>query len=92
MIEEILKATEVLKNGGVLLYATDTIWGIGCDASNPEAVKKVYAIKKRDEAKSLIVLVDNHTRLERTVEEVPEVAWGLDRIYRKTANDYLRQT
>mgnify|MGYP000663071622 CR=1 FL=1 len=45
MIEEILKATEVLKNGGVLLYATDTIWGIGCDASNPEAVKKVYAIK-----------------------------------------------
>jgi L-threonylcarbamoyladenylate synthase len=79
MIEEILKATEVLKNGGVLLYATDTIWGIGCDASNAEAVKKVYAIKKRDEAKSLIVLVDNHTRLERTV-------------YRKTANDYLRQT
>ena len=77
MIEEILKATEVLKNGGVLLYATDTIWGIGCDASNAEAVKKVYAIKKRDEAKSLIVLVDNHTRLERTVEEVPEVAWDL---------------
>ena len=54
MIEEILKATEVLKNGGVLLYATDTIWGIGCDASNPEAVKKVYAIKNVMKRKALL--------------------------------------
>ena len=77
MREEILKAVEVLKSGGVILYPTDTIWGIGCDASNPEAVKKVYEIKNRDEAKSLIALVDGDVRLERTVEEVPEVAWDL---------------
>tara|TARA_B110000977_G_scaffold122518_1_gene157388 strand:- start:10 stop:573 length:564 start_codon:yes stop_codon:yes gene_type:complete len=77
MNEEILKAVEVLMAGGVILYPTDTIWGIGCDATNTEAVKKVYAIKKRHEAKSLIVLVDSDIRLERTIEEVPEVAWDL---------------
>ncbi len=77
MREEILKAVAILKEGGVLLYPTDTIWGIGCDASNEAAVKKVYDIKKRSEAKSLIALVDSEVRLERTVEEVPEVAWDL---------------
>jgi len=77
MNEEVIKAVDVLKAGGLILYPTDTIWGIGCDATNSEAVKKVYAIKKRQEAKSLIVLVDNAIRLERTIEEVPEVAWDL---------------
>ena len=77
MREEIQKAVDVLKAGGVILYPTDTIWGIGCDASNAAAVKKVYEIKKRSEAKSLIALVDSEVRLERTVEEVPFVAWDL---------------
>lgn len=77
MREEIQKAVEVLKAGGVILYPTDTIWGIGCDASNEEAVKKVYEIKRRSEAKSLIVLVDNEIRLERTIKEIPTVAWDL---------------
>ena len=77
MREEIQKAVEVLKAGGIILYPTDTIWGIGCDASNSDAVKKVYEIKKRREAKSLIALVDSDVRLERTIEEVPEVAWDL---------------
>ncbi len=77
MREEILKAVAILKNGGIILYPTDTVWGIGCDASNVSAIKKVYEIKKRNEAKSLIALVDNETRLERTVEKVPDVAWDL---------------
>ena len=77
MREEIHKAVEVLKSGGIILYPTDTIWGIGCDATNATAVKKVYQIKKRNEAKSLIALVDSEVRLERTVEEVPFVAWDL---------------
>ena len=58
MRDEILKAVAILKEGGVILYPTDTIWGIGCDASNEAAIKKVYEIKKRSEAKSLIALVD----------------------------------
>jgi len=77
MREEIEKAVEVLKSGGIILYPTDTIWGIGCDATNEEAVQKVYQIKRRCEAKSLIVLVDSDMRLERTIEEVPVVAWDL---------------
>ena len=77
MQEEIQKAVEVLKAGGIILYPTDTIWGIGCDASNAAAVKKIYEIKKRNEAKSLIALGDSEVRLERTVEEVPFVAWDL---------------
>ena len=75
--EEIQKSVEVLKAGGVILYPTDTIWGIGCDASNAAAVQKVYEIKKRSDAKSLIALVDSDVRLERTIEEVPFVAWDL---------------
>ena len=77
MREEIQKTVAILKAGGVILYPTDTIWGLGCDASNATAVKKVYDIKKRNEAKSLIALVDSEVRLERTIEEVPEVAWDL---------------
>jgi len=77
MREEIQKAVEVLKAGGIILYPTDTIWGIGCDATNEEAVKRVFKIKKRSDTKSLIALVDSDVRLERTIEEVPVVAWDL---------------
>ncbi len=77
MIEEINKALEVLKEGGLILYPTDTIWGIGCDATNEKAVKKIYALKKREESKSLIVLVNEPSMLNIYVEEVPAVAWDL---------------
>lgn len=75
--EEIKKAVEVMRNGGVILYPTDTIWGIGCDATNPEAVKKVFAIKQREDSKALICLVDCPGRLQRYVRNVPEVAWDI---------------
>ena len=75
--EEINKALEVLKSGGVILYPTDTIWGLGCDASNPEAVEKVLKIKNRPAEKSLIVLLDVDTKLQSYVNDVPEVAYDL---------------
>ncbi len=75
--EDIRKAVEVLRKGGVILYPTDTIWGIGCDATNEEAVKRVYEIKQRDDSKALICLVDSDARLQRYVRNVPEVAWQL---------------
>ena len=75
--EDIKNAVEVMRKGGVILYPTDTVWGIGCDATNEEAVKKVYHIKQRDDSKSLICLVDSDARLQRYVRNVPEVAWQL---------------
>jgi len=75
--DEIRKAVEVLNKGGIILYPTDTIWGIGCDATNPDAVKRIYEIKKREDSKSMLVLMENPNLLERYVEEVPEVAWDL---------------
>ena len=75
--EEIKKAIEVMRNGGVILYPTDTIWGIGCDATNEEAVKKVYEIKKRADSKALICLVDSEAKIDFYVKDVPSVAWDL---------------
>lgn len=75
--EDIKKAVEVLKKGGLILYPTDTVWGIGCDATNEEAVKRVYQIKKREDSKALICLVDSDARLQRYVRQVPDVAWQL---------------
>jgi L-threonylcarbamoyladenylate synthase len=75
--EDIKKAIEVMRKGGVILYPTDTIWGIGCDATNEEAVKRVYDIKQRDDSKALICLVDSDARLQRYVRQVPDVAWQL---------------
>lgn len=75
--DDIKKAVEVMKNGGVILYPTDTIWGIGCDATNAEAVAKVYKIKQRDDSKALICLVDSDARLQRYVRNAPEVAWNV---------------
>ena len=75
--EDIRKAVEVLRKGGVILYPTDTVWGIGCDATNSEAVKRVYDIKQRDDSKALICLVDSDARLERYIRKVPDVAWQL---------------
>ena len=75
--EDIKNAVAVLKRGGVILYPTDTVWGIGCDATNAEAVKRVYEIKQRDDSKALICLVDSDARMQRYVRQVPDVAWQL---------------
>ena len=75
--QDIKNAVEVLRKGGVILYPTDTVWGIGCDATNEDAVKRVYDIKQRDDSKALICLVDSDARLQRYVRNVPDVAWQL---------------
>ena len=75
--EDIRNAVETMRKGGVILYPTDTVWGIGCDATNEEAVKRVYEIKQRDDSKSLICLVDSDARLQRYFRMVPDVAWQL---------------
>lgn len=77
MQEEIKRCLEILRQGGVILYPTDTIWGIGCDASNQEAVERIFKIKKRQESKALITLVNSEVMLERTVVDIPEIAWEL---------------
>lgn len=74
---DIKNAVEVLRKGGVILYPTDTIWGIGCDAQNEEAVRRVYEIKQREDAKALICLVDSADRMQRYFRQVPDVAWDL---------------
>ncbi len=77
MKEEIYSALEVLKRGGLILYPTDTIWGIGCDATNADAVDKLYALKQRQETKAMICLVSDFRMLEQFVENVPEVAYDI---------------
>ena len=75
--EDIENAVRVMRQGGVILYPTDTVWGIGCDATNAEAVAKVYKMKQRDDSKALICLVDSEGRLQRYVRNVPDVAWDI---------------
>ncbi|MBR4297486.1 MAG: threonylcarbamoyl-AMP synthase [Bacteroidaceae bacterium] len=75
--EDIRRAIEVMNQGGIILYPTDTIWGLGCDATNPEAVRRIYEIKQRTDAKALISLVDSETKVQFYVKEVPEVAWDV---------------
>jgi L-threonylcarbamoyladenylate synthase len=77
MKADIDKAIEVLQKGGIILYPTDTIWGIGCDATNADAVKRVYELKQRDDAKSMLVLLDNSAKLASYVLDVPDVAYDL---------------
>jgi len=77
MHEDIKKAVEVLKAGGIILYPTDTIWGIGCDATNEKAIQRIFEIKKREDSKSMLVLMENPALLDRYVENVPEIAWDL---------------
>jgi len=74
MHQELKNCLEHLKNGGLILYPTDTLWGIGCDASKPEAVKKIYALKKRTNSKSLICLVADERMLSKYIKDIPEVA------------------
>ncbi|RTY98748.1 threonylcarbamoyl-AMP synthase [Flavobacterium sp. RSP49] len=75
--EEIQKAYEVIKEGGIILYPTDTVWGIGCDATNPEAVAKIYKLKKRAETQSMIVLMNGDKMIYNVFKDIPEVAWQI---------------
>ena len=75
--EDLEKACEVMRKGGVVLYPTDTIWGLGCDASNEEAVKRIFRIKQRSDSKSMLVLLDNDAKLSYYVEDVPDQAYDL---------------
>ncbi|MEA4918626.1 L-threonylcarbamoyladenylate synthase [Proteiniphilum sp.] len=77
MQEDIRKACDILKKGGIILYPTDTVWGIGCDATDEEAVKRIYELKQRDDTKSMLVLLDNPSKLQAYVKDVPDIAWDL---------------
>jgi L-threonylcarbamoyladenylate synthase len=74
---EVEKALKIVQEGGIILYPTDTIWGIGCDATNTEAVTKIYALKQRDESKSMIILLDTDNKLQSYISDVPEIAYDL---------------
>lgn len=77
MEEDIKAAINVLRDGGIILYPTDTIWGIGCDATNEDAVKRVYELKKRIDSKAMLVLVDSAVKVDFYVSDIPETAWDL---------------
>ena len=75
--QEIHNAFEVIKEGGIILYPTDTVWGIGCDATNPEAVAKIYKLKQRAETQSMIVLMNGEKMMYNVFKDIPEVAWQI---------------
>jgi len=75
--KEIIKTTEYLSKGGTILYPTDTIWGLGCDATNPAAISKIFEIKKRIISKSLLILLDEAEKLPLYLDHIPEIAWDL---------------
>ena len=75
--QEVHNAFEVISKGGIILYPTDTVWGIGCDATNPEAVAKIYALKQRAETQSMIVLMNGEKMMYNVFKEIPEVAWQI---------------
>jgi L-threonylcarbamoyladenylate synthase len=75
--DEVNKALKIVQDGGIILYPTDTIWGIGCDATNTDAVKKIYALKQREESKSMIILLDIDNKLQTYIGEVPDIAYDL---------------
>ncbi|MDL2304156.1 threonylcarbamoyl-AMP synthase [Bacteroides sp. OttesenSCG-928-D19] len=75
--EDIKTACDVLKKGGMILYPTDTVWGIGCDATNEEAVRRIFTLKQRADHKAMLVLIDSPAKLQTYVSEVPEIAWDL---------------
>lgn len=75
--EDLRNALQVLRDGGVILYPTDTVWGLGCDATNTEAVQKIFDLKQRADSKSMLVLMENPNMLRSYIREVPEIAWEL---------------
>ncbi|KAA6328691.1 Threonylcarbamoyl-AMP synthase [termite gut metagenome] len=77
MLDDIKNACRTMEEGGVILYPTDTVWGLGCDATNADAVRRIYEIKQRAESKAMLVLVDSPVKVDFYVEEVPEIAWDV---------------
>ncbi len=77
MEEDLKKAVEVLREGGLILYPTDTIWGIGCDPTKEESVDRIYRLKQRSDSKSMLILVESSQRLYSYVQQVPEIAFQL---------------
>jgi L-threonylcarbamoyladenylate synthase len=77
MQDEIHKAYEIIKEGGIILYPTDTVWGIGCDATNPEAVAKIYKLKQRAETQSMICLMNGEKMMYNVFKDIPETAWQI---------------
>ena len=75
--KDLAEALRVLRSGGVIVYPTDTVWGIGCDATNEEAVQRIYALKRRADSKSMLVLIDSPAKLPYYAGEVPDTAWTL---------------
>ena len=75
--EDLHQALRVLRNGGIIVYPTDTVWGIGCDATNEEAVAKIYALKQREDSKSMLVLLDSPAKLNYYISDIPDTAWAL---------------
>jgi L-threonylcarbamoyladenylate synthase len=89
--QEVHKAFEIIKEGGIILYPTDTVWGIGCDATNSEAVAKIYQLKQREESKSMIVLMNGEKMIYNVFKEVPEVAWQIIDLSEKPTTIILDQ-
>lgn len=77
MNTEIQNALQIIQQGGIILYPTDTVWGIGCDATNENAVKKIYSLKQRQESKSMITLVNGERMLYQIFKDIPQVAWEI---------------
>lgn len=77
MLDDIKTSLNILKEGGVILYPTDTIWGIGCDATNEAVVERIYNIKQRHDSKSMLILLDNEGRIKQYVDTIPDIAWEL---------------
>lgn len=75
--EDLQEALRVLRAGGIIVYPTDTVWGIGCDATNAEAVKKIYALKQREDSKSMLILLDSPAKLNYYIADIPDSAWAL---------------
>jgi len=75
--DEVKNALDVINQGGIILYPTDTIWGLGCDATNTEAIQKIYALKQRAQEKSMIILLDTENKLESYIRDVPSIAYDL---------------
>lgn len=74
---DLKEAVRIMKEGGIILYPTDTVWGIGCDARNSAAIDRIYKLKQREDSKSMLALVGSEGMLQRTVKDVPEIAWQL---------------
>ena len=89
--QEVHKAFEIINQGGIILYPTDTVWGIGCDATNPEVFAKIYKLKQREETKSMIVLMNGEKMIYNVFKEVPEVAWQIIDLSEKPTTIILDQ-